>query len=55
MNVRYDPTDPNKAQIDSFFERWIFPIIMIPAMILAAAVLNYFMIRSWRRGEPIGE
>ena len=53
VNVRYDPTNPNKAQIDSFFERWIFPIIIIPAMILAAAVMNFFMIRSWRRGEAI--
>jgi hypothetical protein len=55
VNVRYDPTNPNTAQIDSFFERWIFPIIVIPAMILAAAVLNFFMIRAWRRGEYIGE
>lgn len=53
VNVRYDPTNPNKAQIDSFFERWIFPIIIIPAMIIAAAVLNFFMLRSWRRGEGI--
>ena len=55
VNVRYDPTNPNTAQIDSFFERWIFPIIIIPAMILAAAILNFFMIRAWRRGEYIGE
>jgi hypothetical protein len=55
VRVRYDPTNPNTAQIDSFFERWIFPIIIIPAMILAAAILNFFMIRSWRRGEYIGE
>ena len=25
VDVRYDPTNPNTAQIDSFFERWIFP------------------------------
>ena len=55
VNVRYDPLNPNTAQIDSFFERWIFPILIIPAMILAAAILNFFMIRSWRRGEYIGE
>ena len=55
VNVRYDPTNPNTAQIDSFFERWIFPILIIPAMILAAAILNFFMIRAWRRGEYIGE
>jgi hypothetical protein len=55
VNVRYDPTNPNTAQIDSFFERWIFPILIIPAMILAAVILNFFMIRAWRRGEYIGE
>lgn len=55
VNVRYDPLNPNTAQIDSFFERWIFPIIIIPTMILAAAILNFFMIRAWRRGEYIGE
>jgi hypothetical protein len=55
VNVRYDPTNPNTAQIDSLFERWVFPVIIIPAMIIAAAILNFFMIRAWRRGEPIGE
>jgi len=55
VNVRYDPTDPNTAQIDSYFERWVFPVTIIPAMILAALILNFFMIRAWRRGEPIGE
>src|SRR5512134_3214996 len=53
VNVRYNPTNPNTAQIDSFFERWIFPIIIIPAMIIAAVILNFFMIRAWRRGESI--
>lgn len=55
VNVRYDPTNPNTVQIDSFFERWIFPIIIIPSIILAAVILNFFMIRAWRRGEYIGE
>ena len=55
VDVRYDPANPNTAQIDSWFERWIFPIIMIPAMIIAALILNVFMIRAWRRGEAIGE
>ncbi|HUF00182.1 MAG TPA: DUF3592 domain-containing protein [Anaerolineales bacterium] len=53
VDVRYDPTNPNTAQIDSYFERWIFPVIIIPAMIFAAALLNFFMIRAWRRGEAI--
>jgi hypothetical protein len=51
VGVRYDPTNPNAAQIDSLFERWVFPVIIIPAMILAALILNFFMIRAWRRGD----
>ena len=51
--VLYDPANPETAQIDSFFERWVFPIIIIPAMILAALLVNFFMIRSWRRGEYV--
>lgn len=53
VSVRYDPTNPNTAQIDSLFGRWIFPIIIIPAMILAALVINIVMLRAWRRGEAI--
>lgn len=55
VDVRYDPANPNTAQIDSLFERWIFPILIIPSMVIGAAILNFFMIRSWIRGEPIGE
>jgi Protein of unknown function (DUF3592) len=55
VDVRYDPTNPNTAQIDSPFERWIFPVLIIPAMIVAALVLNVFAVRAWRRGEPLGE
>ena len=51
--VLYDPASPETAQINSFFERWVFPIIIIPAMIFAALIVNFFMIRSWRRGEHI--
>lgn len=54
VDVRYDPNNPNTAQIDSWFERWAFPVIIIPAMIIAAIFLNFFMIRAWRRGEAIG-
>jgi hypothetical protein len=53
VDVRYDPTNPNTAQIDSFFERWIFPVIIIPAMILAALVINVVMVRAWMRGEAV--
>ena len=53
VKVRYDPSNPDRAQIDSMLERWIFPVIIIPAMIVAALIFNYFMIRAWVRGEPV--
>ncbi|HLA08835.1 MAG TPA: DUF3592 domain-containing protein, partial [Anaerolineales bacterium] len=55
VKVRYDPADPNTAQIDNVFERWLLPVILIPAMIFAALILNFFMIRAWRRGDVIHE
>ena len=51
LPVLYDPAGPETAQINSFFERWVFPMIILPAMILAALIVNFFMIRSLRRGE----
>jgi hypothetical protein len=55
VNVIYDPADPGTAQINKWTERWLFPILIIPAMIVTAVILNFFMIRAWMRGEPIGE
>jgi hypothetical protein len=45
VRILYDPADPNTAQINTFSSRWLFPIIIIPAMI--------FMIRAWWRGEDV--
>ena len=53
--VLYDPARPETAQINKWTERWLFPIIIIPAMIFAALLVNFFMIRAWRRGESILE
>jgi hypothetical protein len=53
VKVRYDPANPNTAQIDTFSARWLFPIIIIPAMILGSLILSFFMIRAWRRGEDV--
>ena len=44
VDVRYDPTNPDTAQIDSLFERWAFPVIIIPAMILAALILDVVLL-----------
>ena len=51
VNVRYDPANPNTAQIDNVVERWLFPILIIPSMIFAALITNFFSFRAWRRGD----
>jgi hypothetical protein len=53
VSVLYNPSDPNTAQINTFSDRWLFPVIIIPAMIFAALLVDFFMIRAWRRGENI--
>lgn len=53
VRVRYDPANPNTAQIDNFMERWLFPAIIIPAMILASLLVTFFMVRAWRRNDVI--
>ncbi len=53
VSILYDPADPNTAQINKWTERWLFPIIIIPAMLLTALILNFFMIRAFWRNEPI--
>jgi hypothetical protein len=53
--VIYDPTDPDTAQINKWSERWLFPLIIIPAMILGALITTFFLVRAWRRNESIIE
>lgn len=53
VRVRYDPANPNTAQIDNFMERWLFPAIIIPAMVFASLLVTFFMVRAWQRNEVI--
>lgn len=53
--VIYDPADPNTAQINKWSERWLFPIIIIPAMLFGALITTFFLVRAWRRNETIIE
>ena len=55
VNVIYHPKDPDTAQINKWTERWLFPLLIIPAMLLGALVLNFFLIRSFWRNDPISE
>lgn len=51
--VLYDPADPANAQINRWSERWLMPIILIPAMIFASLITSFFLIQSWRRKDDI--
>ena len=53
VNVRYDPADPNTAQIDKLTERWLMPVLLIPSMLCGSIVLTFFMVRAWRRGDDV--
>lgn len=53
VSVLYHPGNPNTAQINKWTERWLFPIIIIPAMLLTALILNFFLIRAFWRNDPI--
>ena len=53
VSVIYDPAKPDTAQINKWSERWLFPLIIIPAMILTALVVNFVLIRSFWRNEVI--
>jgi hypothetical protein len=55
VSVLYDPTNPDTAQINKWSERWLFPLIIIPAMILAALLVNFFLIRAFWRNDTIFE
>lgn len=56
VSVLYDPADPDTAQINKWSERWLFPLIIIPAMIITALIVNFFMIRAfWRNDMVIDE
>jgi len=55
VSVLYDPANPDIAQINKWMERWLFPIIIVPAMLITALILNFFMIRAFIRNDVIDE
>jgi hypothetical protein len=54
VSVLYDPADPNTAQINKWTERWLVPVILVPAMLLTALVVNIVLIRSFWRNDEVG-
>lgn len=56
VSVLYHPQDPDTAQINKWTERWLFPIIIIPAMTITAIIVNIVMIRMfWRNDDTLLE
>lgn len=53
VKILYNPEDPNNAQINKASERWLMPVIIIPAMIITSIIFTFAMIRAWRRNELI--
>jgi hypothetical protein len=55
VSVRYDKADPSTAQIDKWSERWLMPVILIPAMCFTALLVNGFAFFAWRKGRDAFE
>lgn len=53
VKILYNTENPNNAQINKLSERWLMPIIVIPAMIITSLIFTFSMIRAFRRNELI--
>lgn len=53
VSVLYHPDEPETAQINKWSERWLFPIILISAMLLTALIVNIVLIRAIWRNEVV--
>ncbi|MEW6403350.1 MAG: DUF3592 domain-containing protein [Chloroflexota bacterium] len=41
VRVRYDPANPQSAEIDNWTDRWVFPLVVIPLMLVSLFFLNF--------------
>lgn len=53
VKILYNPENPSNAQINKVSERWLMPVIVIPAMIITSIIFTFAMIRAFRRNELI--
>jgi hypothetical protein len=51
VGMRYDPLNPEKAEIDSVYDIWMEPVILGIFTIVAIVVTNAFFINRWRAGR----
>jgi Protein of unknown function (DUF3592) len=49
--VLYDPEAPEQARIESFYELWLFPAILIPVMGIAIVIVNIVFLVMAMRGQ----
>jgi hypothetical protein len=48
--LRYDPADPHRARIDSWYELWLMPVMLGGAALVVAVVINVLAVMSIMRG-----
>ena len=48
--LRYDPADPHRARIDSWYELWLMPVMLGGAALIVAVVVNAVAVVSLMRG-----
>lgn len=51
IDIRYNPTNPNGAKIDTFLQLWLFPLVFAILGALATA-FGYVLLRYERRANP---
>ena len=55
VQIRYDPQDPERAQIDSIFEQWAAPVALMCGALVTALIVNVVMFIGFVRGKPMGD
>jgi hypothetical protein len=53
VRVLYNPSNPNNAQINKASERWLMPVLVIPAMIIGSIIFTFAMVRAFRRNDDV--
>ena len=51
VEMRYDPADPENAEINSWIDLWGEPIILSVFTIISAIAVNMYLLFRWRIGH----
>jgi hypothetical protein len=55
VEMRYDPANPEKAEINSLFDLWGEPVVLGLFTLISAVVSNAFFIFRWRAGRSTAQ